>query len=76
MNELWNGTYREPAYWQDTAEALIALADLVPGMRVLDVGSAGGGTLFPALGEIGDTGSIVGIELRGQILSFDLLSPR
>jgi SAM-dependent methyltransferase len=33
-------------------------------MRVLDVGSAGGGTMFPALDRIGETGSIVGIEVE------------
>ena len=32
-------------------------------MRVLDIGSAGGGTLFPALDRLGEAGSIVGIEI-------------
>ena len=48
MHDLWAGRYREPKYWRETAEALIAASDLAAGMRVLDVGSAGGGTLFPA----------------------------
>ena len=64
MQDLWSGTYREPAFWQETAEALIALAELAPGMRLLDVGSAGGGTLFPALERIGAEGHIVGIEVE------------
>jgi SAM-dependent methyltransferase len=62
--DLWGGTYKKPAVWAETARALIGLADLRPGMRVLDVGSAGGGTLFPALERIGETGSIVGIEVE------------
>jgi len=62
--DLWSGTYVEPAVWDETARALLALADLRPGMRALDVGSAGGGTMFPALDRIGDAGSIVGIEVE------------
>lgn len=62
--DLWGGTYVEPAYWEETAHALLALADLRPGMRVLDVGSAGGGTMFPALDRIGTSGHIVGIEVE------------
>jgi len=64
MCDLWSGVYREPPVWVETAEALIDFADLKLGMRVLDVGSAGGGTLFPALDRIGQTGSIVGIEVE------------
>jgi len=62
--DLWGGTYVEPAYWEAAAQALLALADLRPGMRVLDVGSAGGGTLFPTLDRIGADGHIVGIEVE------------
>jgi len=62
--DLWSGTYVEPAVWDETADALIGLADLAEGMHVLDVGSAGGGTMFPALERIGETGSIVGIEVE------------
>lgn len=62
--DLWGGRYREPAVWVETAQALIATTELRPGMRVLDIGSAGGGTLFPAFDRIGPTGSIVGIEVE------------
>ena len=62
--DLWSGTYREPAVWAEMAHALMETTELHPGMRVLDVGSAGGGTLFPALERIGPTGSIVGIEVE------------
>lgn len=55
--------YRKPAVWAETAQALIAATDLRPGMRVLDIGSGAGGTMFPALNRIGPTGSIVGIEV-------------
>jgi len=63
MRDLWDGSYVESPVWDETARALISSANLQPGMRVLDVGSAGGGTLFPALERIGETGSIVGIEV-------------
>lgn len=63
MTDLWSGTYVESAVWKETAGALIRMSELEPGMRVLDVGSAGGGTLFPALERIGETGAIVGIEV-------------
>jgi len=62
--DLWDGEYREPAYWDEMANALIARTSLQPGMRVLDVGSAGGGTLFPALERVGKSGSVVGIEME------------
>jgi SAM-dependent methyltransferase len=64
MRDLWSGERRQQAVWADTAAALIGLAELKPGMRVLDVGSAGGGTMFPALARIGESGSIVGIEVE------------
>ena len=64
MADLWNGEFRRSAVWPETAEALTGIADLQPGMRVLDVGSAGGGTMFPALERIGSSGSIVGIEVE------------
>jgi len=63
MTDLWSGTYRESAVWGEMARALISSADLRPGMRVLDVGSAGGGTLFPALERVGSAGSVVGIDV-------------
>jgi SAM-dependent methyltransferase len=63
VQDLWSGEYRQSAVWPETAEALIGIADLHPGMRVLDVGSAGGGTMFPALERIEPSGSIVGIEV-------------
>lgn len=66
MSNLWGGTYKEPPVWDKIAQALIASADLREGMRVLDVGSAGGGTLFPALERLGDTGSIVGVEIEEE----------
>jgi SAM-dependent methyltransferase len=64
MGELWNGTYKEPAAWEDAAEALIESTALRPGMRVLDLGSANGGTLFRALNRVGESGHVVGIEIE------------
>jgi|GEM_PF-1123573 len=63
MPGLWSGEYREPAYWAEMAHTLVSWADLRPGMNVLDVGSADGGTLFPALDRVGPYGYVTGIEI-------------
>ncbi len=66
MTDLWSGTYAEPAYWTDTAEALIASAQLRPGMRILDLGSGAGGTLFRALDRVEASGHVTGIEIDSE----------
>ena len=66
MTDLWSGTYKEPAVWADVAEALISSAGLHAGMRVLDLGSANGETLFRALDRVGASGSVVGIEVEAD----------
>ena len=66
MRDLWSGTYREQAVWGEMGLALIALANLVPGMCALDVGSDGAGTLLPAPDRIGETESMVGKEIDGE----------
>jgi len=38
MADLWSGTYKSPKFWDETAAALIALAELPSGSAVLDVG--------------------------------------
>ena len=62
MGDLWSGTYKKPAVWDETAKRLIELAELAPGATVLDVGTGYGGTLFPAVECIGETGRIVSID--------------
>ncbi|MFC2094856.1 class I SAM-dependent methyltransferase [Candidatus Bipolaricaulota bacterium] len=70
MRDLWNGTYKSPKYWDDTATALIGLAELQQGSAVLDVGTGYGGTLFKALKQIGDTGRIVGIDVEAECVDW------
>jgi len=70
MGDLWSGTYKSPKYWDETADALIALAKLPPGSAVLDVGTGYGGTLFRALERIGDTGRIVGIDVETECVNW------
>ena len=67
MQDLWSGAYKEPAVWADVAEALISSADLQSGMRILDLGSANGETLFRVLARVGTSGSVVGTRLRASI---------
>jgi ubiquinone/menaquinone biosynthesis C-methylase UbiE len=64
MRDLWSGTYRRSAVWEETAQALIELAELEPGATILDVGTGYGGTLFPALERVGENGRIVSIDVE------------
>jgi len=70
MRDLWSGTYNEPAYWDETATALISMAELRPGSAVLDVGTGYGGTLFRALDRIGGAGRIVGIDVEAECVDW------
>ena len=70
MRDLWSGTYKRPKFWDETAAALISMAELPPGSAVLDVGIGYGGTLFRALDRIGDTGRIVGIDVEAECVNW------
>jgi SAM-dependent methyltransferase len=70
MRDLWSGTYDRPAYWDETAAALISMAELPPGSVVLDVGTGYGGTLFRALDRIGSAGRIVGIDVENECVDW------
>lgn len=70
MGDLWSGTYKNPKYWDETAAALITMAELPPGSAVLDVGTGYGGTLFRALDRIGDTGRIIGIDVETECVNW------
>jgi len=70
MADLWSGTYKSPKFWDETAAALIALAELPSGSAVLDVGTGYGGTLFKALNRIGDTGRIAGIDVESECVNW------
>jgi len=63
------------AFFAPFGRALAAAADLQPGERVLDVACGRGASLFPALDAVGETGSLLGVDLsHGMIhrLSADL----
>ena len=64
MRDLWSGTYRRSDVWAETARRLVDLAELASGATVLDVGTGYGGTLFPAIRCIGETGHIIGIDVE------------
>ncbi|MCX6099739.1 MAG: class I SAM-dependent methyltransferase [Candidatus Bipolaricaulota bacterium] len=70
MRDLWSGAYREPPCWAETAERLIALAELQAGVSVLDVGTGYGGTLFRALGRVGATGRVVSIDVDDDCIEW------
>jgi SAM-dependent methyltransferase len=63
MRDLWSTVYREPACWAETAERLIAVAELPTGATVLDVGTGYGGTLFRVVDRVGHTGRVVSIDV-------------
>ena len=50
-------------YWDHFGERLIELIQIKPGTRVLDIGSGGGASLYPAVKKVGPTGEVIGIEI-------------
>ena len=50
-------------YWDYFGQRLVDELHLEPGSRVLDVGTGGGSTLYPAANAVGTEGSVIGIEL-------------
>jgi ubiquinone/menaquinone biosynthesis C-methylase UbiE len=59
-----------PAYFAYFGEKLTEHAGLAPGMRVLDVACGRGAVLFPVAHVVGETGSVVGIDLsEGMVQS-------
>ncbi len=70
MRDLWSGTYKSPKFWDETAEELISMAGMPPGVAVLDVGTGYGGTLFRALDRIGESGRIVGIDVETECVDW------
>jgi SAM-dependent methyltransferase len=63
MTNLWNGTFREPEYWNHFARRLVELVQIDAGARVLDVGTGWkGAVLFPAAQAAGERGQAIGID--------------
>ena len=52
-----------PDYWQYFGIRLVEHACIRDGMVVLDVGCGSGSSLFPAAGEIGQSGRVTGIDI-------------
>lgn len=50
-------------YWDYFGQRLVDEVHLEPGSRVLDIGTGGGSTLYPAAKAVGTEGSVIGIEL-------------
>ena len=52
-----------PAYFSRFGQRLVDIANVSVGARVLDVATGRGAVLFPAAEAVGDTGTVVGIDL-------------
>ncbi len=50
-------------YWDKFGETLVRLLEIKEGSRVLDIGTGGGSTLFPAAKRVGPKGKVTGVEI-------------
>ena len=69
MTGIWNGTFREPAYWTHFGNRLVHHAQMAAGARVLDGGTGAGAVLLPAADAIGRRGYVVGIDIWGPCVT-------
>jgi ubiquinone/menaquinone biosynthesis C-methylase UbiE len=60
---IWNGTYREPRYWDYFGNRLVELSGVGTGTRVLDVGTGGGAVLIPTAKMVGPRGRVIGVDV-------------
>jgi ubiquinone/menaquinone biosynthesis C-methylase UbiE len=66
-----SATYAQvgPGYFAYFGERLVERGLLSPGMRVLDVACGRGAVLFPATKVVGETGSVLGIDLSSGMVA-------
>ena len=57
------------AFFTDVGRRLVALADVRPGERVVDLGCGRGAALFPAATAVGPTGTALGIDLAPTMVA-------
>ena len=50
------------SYWDVLGNRLVDMLEIRRGSHVLDVGTGGGSTLFPAIEKVGKTGHVIGID--------------
>jgi ubiquinone/menaquinone biosynthesis C-methylase UbiE len=64
--EIVTGTALTPvtwgSYWDYFGRRLVELVEVTEGVAVLDVGTGGGASLYPAARVVGDRGQVIGIE--------------
>ncbi|MCP4539747.1 MAG: class I SAM-dependent methyltransferase [Chloroflexi bacterium] len=61
LASAWKGP--NTRYWEHFGNRLVELAEIHPGANVLDIGSGRGASLFPAAAQVGQRGSVTGIDL-------------
>lgn len=57
-----------PRFFSHFGEHLVGVAQLTPGLRVLDIAAGRGAVLFPAASRVGSTGRAVGIDLSDDMV--------
>src|SRR4051794_38294637 len=57
-----------PEYFGRFGRRLVDLAEVGPGMRVLDVGCGAGAALVPAAEAVGPDGNVLGIDISAAML--------
>jgi len=57
-----------PGVFAHFGRRLVALADIAPGNRILDVASGRGAVLFPAAEKVGESGYAIGVDIADEMI--------